>query len=214
MNLKSIVEAILFKSVKPLSARDLAQTIRRAEKNMEESGEKNDDVLTKISEKDIISVIDELRESLMERAIMLQEVAGGYRLVTRPEYEAYIAPLAGTPRQARLSQPALETLAVIAYRQPLSRAEIEAVRGVAVGGVLETLVDRGIIQVAGRADVPGRPLIYETTPYFLQHFGLNSLDELPNVEELKRVQLPEVPEASSEEQPELINELTADTEED
>ena len=127
--------------------------------------------------------------------------------MTRPEYEGYIAPLAGTPRQARLSQPALETLAVIAYRQPLSRAEIEAVRGVAVGGVLETLVDRGIIQVAGRADVPGRPLIYETTPYFLQHFGLNSLDELPNVEELKRVELPDVAEASPEEQPELIDEL-------
>lgn len=213
MNLKKIIEAILFKSVKPLSAADLVQTIRRAEKNAEEAGEPMEDLLTKVTLKDVISAIDEIKDELAERPVMMQEVAGGYRLVTRPEYEAYVAPLAGTPRQARLSQPALETLAVIAYRQPLSRAEIEAVRGVAVGGVLETLVDRGIIEVAGRADVPGRPLIYETTPYFLQHFGLNSLDELPNIEELKRVQLPETSEASEQDQPELIDDLTANTQE-
>ena len=93
-------------------------------------------------------------------------------------------------KPARLSAPALETLAIIAYRQPITRADVEAVRGVNIDGVLQTLMERGLVKIAGRAEIPGRPLLYETTQFFLDHFGLRSLDELPNVEELRRRDLP------------------------
>jgi segregation and condensation protein B len=89
-----------------------------------------------------------------------------------------------------LSAPALETLAIIAYRQPITRADVEAVRGVNIDGVLQTLMERGLVKIAGRAEIPGRPLLYETTQFFLDHFGLRSLDELPNAEELRRRNLP------------------------
>ena len=94
------------------------------------------------------------------------------------------------PKRARLSAPALETLAIIAYRQPITRADVEAVRGVNIDGVLQTLMEHGLVKIAGRAEVPGRPLLYETTQFFLDHFGLRSLDELPNVEELRKRELP------------------------
>ena len=90
-------------------------------------------------------------------------------------------------------RPALETLAIIAYRQPVTRADCEAVRGVAVDGVMQVLLDRGLVKIAGRAEVPGRPLLYSTTEYFLQHFGLKTVDELPNAGELRRVALPTPP---------------------
>jgi segregation and condensation protein B len=94
-------------------------------------------------------------------------------------------------RPARLSPSALETLAIVAYRQPITRADIEAVRGVNVDGVMQTLTERGVIRITGRAEVPGRPLLYGTTEYFLEHFSLRSLDELPNCAELRRVDLPQ-----------------------
>jgi segregation and condensation protein B len=89
-----------------------------------------------------------------------------------------------------LSAPALETLAIIAYRQPITRADVEAVRGVNIDGVLQTLIERGLVKIAGRSEIPGRPLLYETTQFFLDHFGLRSLEELPNVEELRNRDLP------------------------
>ena len=88
------------------------------------------------------------------------------------------------------ASPALETLAIIAYRQPITRADVEAVRGVTIDGVLQTLMERGLVKIAGRAEIPGRPLLYETTQFFLDHFGLRNLDELPNVEELRQRHLP------------------------
>ena len=94
------------------------------------------------------------------------------------------------PKPARLSAPGLETLAIIAYRQPITRADVEAVRGVNIDGVLQTLMERGLVKIAGRAEIPGRPLLYETTQFFLDHFGLRNLDELPNAEELRRRYLP------------------------
>jgi segregation and condensation protein B len=89
-----------------------------------------------------------------------------------------------------LSAPSLETLAIIAYRQPITRADVEAVRGVNIDGVLQTLMERGLVKIAGRAEIPGRPLLYETTQFFLDHFGLRNLDELPNAEELRKRYLP------------------------
>ena len=104
-------------------------------------------------------------------------------------------------KAARLSAPALETLAIIAYRQPITRADVEAVRGVNIDGVLQNLMERGLVRIAGRAEVPGRPLLYETTQFFLEHFGLRNLDELPNAEELKRRYLPTAPRSTAPEQP-------------
>ncbi len=104
----------------------------------------------------------------------------------------------------RLTPPALETLAIVAYRQPITRADVEAVRGVAVDGVLQSLMERGLVKIAGRAEVPGRPLLYETTQFFLDHFGLKNLDELPNGEELRKRYLPTAtPTAVEATQPEL-----------
>ncbi len=99
-------------------------------------------------------------------------------------------------KPARLSSPALETLAIIAYRQPITRADVEAVRGVTIDSVLQTLMERGLVKISGRAEIPGRPLLYETTEFFLDHFGLRNLDELPNVEELRTRHLPVSPRPS------------------
>ena len=101
------------------------------------------------------------------------------------------------PKPSRLSSPALETLAIIAYRQPITRADVEAVRGVTIDGVLQTLMERGLVKISGRAEIPGRPLLYETTEFFLDHFGLRNLNELPNVEELRTRHLPVSPRPAS-----------------
>ncbi len=111
--------------------------------------------------------------------------------ISSPTGSAHRGSASSSREQAvRLSGPALETLAIIAYRQPITRADIEAVRGVAVDGMVNMLLERGLLRIAGRAEVPGRPLLYETTEYFLEHFGLKSLDELPNSAELRRIPLP------------------------
>ena len=133
-------------------------------------------------------------------SLMVQGIAGGYVLKTRPEFAVWTNKLFDQPKAPRLSQPALETLAVIAYRQPIGRAEIESVRGVAVDGVVATLLERKVIRVAGRSEQPGRPLLYETTPLFLELFGLKNLDELPNADELRRLQSPEIPHAPEQQQ--------------
>jgi segregation and condensation protein B len=124
------------------------------------------------------------------RAFQLVEKAEGWQLATDPGLAKWVRQLFPAPKPARLSSPALETLAIIAYRQPITRADVEAVRGVNIDGVLQTLMERGLVKIAGRAEIPGRPLLYETTQFFLDHFGLRNLDELPNAEELRRRYLP------------------------
>src|SRR4029079_19410890 len=119
--------------------------------------------------------------------------AEGWQLVSDPTYAPWVRQLFPAAKPIRLTPPSLETLAIIAYRQPITRADVEAVRGVAVDGVLQILMERGLVKIAGRAEVPGRPLLYSTTEYFLEHFGLKTTDELPNASELKRVVLPSTP---------------------
>ena len=115
-------------------------------------------------------------------------MAGSWQFVTQPEYAPWLKALVGHKlRPPRLSQPALETLAIIAYRQPITRAEIEQVRGVSVDGVMQTLLERGLVEQVGRAEVVGRPMTYGTTPLFLEYFGLRSLEDLPAADELRRV---------------------------
>ena len=148
--------------------------------------------LAKTKQDEIARTMHELHEEYAEqqRGFCLVESAAGWKVVTTPEASPWVRQLFPENRPARLSPSALETLAIIAYRQPLTRADIEAVRGVNVDGVMQTLLERGVVRITGRADVPGRPLLYGTTEFFLEHFALRSLDELPNCEELRRVDLP------------------------
>lgn len=131
--------------------------------------------------------IDRLRASYARelRSFDVVEIAGGFKLYSRPEYQEYVARLERMRAPEKLSPSALETLAIIAYRQPMIRADIDAVRGVQSGAILKSLMDRKLIRVVGRADQPGRPLLYGTTKRFLDHFGLASLKDLPRVEDLK-----------------------------
>jgi segregation and condensation protein B len=119
------------------------------------------------------------------RGIRIEEVADGFQMVTDPDLAEHVMKLTRRVRSVKLSKPALETLAIIAYRQPLTRIEIEQVRGVDAGGVLETLLKFNLVRVVGRKEVVGRPLLYETTREFLDHFGLKNLEDLPTLDELK-----------------------------
>jgi segregation and condensation protein B len=132
------------------------------------------------------AALDELREryDVEGHGVELQELGGGWQILTRAEYTEAIERAQLASRPARLSAAALESLAIIAYRQPIGRAEIEEIRGVAVGGVLKSLHERGLIDVVGRGEGLGRPLLYGTTPLFLEHFALRHLDELPRADEL------------------------------
>jgi segregation and condensation protein B len=152
--------------------------------------------LTGAAHVEVAETLQTIAEEYAERGMVLREVAGGYRFATSPAareaVEAYLL-----PARTNLSGPAMETLAIVAYLQPVTRAEIEAVRGVNVDSVVSTLVDRRFIAEAGRRDVPGRPMEYRTTPEFLESFGLRSLAELPPVDlEAESIELP-LPMATS-----------------
>ncbi len=195
MNLMRVIEALLFSAQKPLSLREIAAAVRSAE------GEESPNAFGKVKEAELVAALEQLKAEYLEqqRAFQLTEKAGGWQLVTDPKYAPWVRMLFPAPKPARLSAPALETLAIIAYRQPITRADVEAVRGVSIDGVLQTLIERGLVKIDGRAEIPGRPLLYETTQFFLDHFGLRSLDELPNVEELRGRDLPRARPAASAE---------------
>src|SRR2546423_10843314 len=148
----------------------------------------------------IAAASDELREyyDVDGHGVELQELAGGWQILTRAEYTEAIERAQFAARPQRLSAAALETLAIIAYRQPISRAEIEEIRGVAIGGVLKSLHERGLIDVVGRGEGLGRPLMYGTTPVFLEHFALRHLEELPRADELAIALRVPAPEATPE----------------
>lgn len=189
-HLTRVLEALLFASDKPLSASECVKYLKGAV----ESAPDDADIaaLAKTKQDEAAGVLRELKVAYEEqqRGFRVVESAAGWKVVTAPDAAAWVRQLFPENRPARLSPSALETLAIVAYRQPITRADIEAVRGVNVDGVMQTLLERGVIRITGRADVPGRPLLYGTTEFFLEHFGLRSLDELPNCEELRRVELP------------------------
>jgi len=202
MDLPRIVEALLFATDRPLTPKAILHSLHQAVKfspSPETLGHE------KATIEEVEAAIAKLGEILTAdgSSLMVQGIAGGYLLKTRPEFAVWTNKLFEQPKAPRLSQPALETLAVIAYRQPIGRAEIESVRGVAVDGVVATLLERKVIRVAGRSEQPGRPLLYETTPLFLELFGLKNLDELPNADELRRLQPPEIPHAPEPQQLEV-----------
>jgi segregation and condensation protein B len=188
MSLTQVIEALIFAAQKPLTARELAAAIKGAGSD--------DDLLpnefAKATEAQVAAALEQLKIEYVQqsRAFQLAERAEGWQLVSDPAYASWVRQLFPAVKPARLTPPSLETLAIVAYRQPITRADIEAVRGVAVDGVLQNLMERGLVKIAGRAEVPGRPLLYETTQFFLEHFGLRNLDELPNAEELRKRYLP------------------------
>jgi segregation and condensation protein B len=188
MTLAKVIEALLFSAQKPLSIREIAAAIKGADAEDEFSSNQ----FARVKEAEVAGALEQLKVEYIEqeRAFQLSEKAEGWQLATDPKYAPWVRQLFPMPKPARLSAPALETLAIIAYRQPITRADVEAVRGVNIDGVLQTLMERGLVKIAGRAELPGRPLLYETTQFFLDHFGLRTLDELPNVEELRTRHLP------------------------
>lgn len=205
MNVHQIVEAVLFASDAPLTAGEIA----RADEALDED-----------------QVEDALQALKAEyddagRAFQVVELAEGHQILTRAEYAPYLERFDNVPRPSRLSGPALETLAIIAYRQPIGRLEIEYVRGVGASGVIRTLQERHLVDVVGRAEGLGRPLLYGTTRHFLEHFGFRSLEDLPRPEELPivlRERIPLGPEEERLTEPEnpidetqVVLELTAES---
>jgi len=195
-----VLEALLFAATEPMEPSRLAAILRE--------GPEGGQGWPEVKEQDVRDELAQLSERLAPRGLILREVAGGFRIGTAPDLSGWVARLKGVVRPPRLSPPALETMAVIAYRQPISRAEVEAVRGVDCSGTLDTLVERGIIRITGRSEAPGRPILYGTTSLFLEHFGLKDLEDLPNSEELRRVKLPAPADPSGPQQEELIHEAS------
>lgn len=169
---KRIIEALLFVSDKPVSLDVLSSVLKGPEP------------------KEIRAFIEELNSEYASsgRSFTVKEIAGGFQMLTASVYSKWIAELYKKPPD-KLRGPALETLAIIAYKQPITRGQIEAIRGVNVDGVLNTLEERKLIQTRGRVDGPGRPILYGTTNEFLRHFGLKSLEELPNLKEFQESDL-------------------------
>ena len=187
--LSHVIEAILFASQKAVTPKELVTHLKGAATAEPESVAA---AFAKIKEADIREALVELQAEVAAsgRAYQVRETATGWLLSSAPGYAPWLRALYPEAKPTRLSPSALETLAIIAYRQPIARADMEAVRGVSVDGVMQTLLDRGLVKIAGRAEVAGRPLLYATTQYFLDHFGLRHLDELPNASELRHIPLP------------------------
>ena len=187
MELKFILEAVLFSAQKPLSPAELRAVLAEAAEHAEVESAK---AFKKVKPADLNAALEQLvqEHEVARRSYRLVCVAGSWQFVSQPEYAPWLRALVGEKiRPPRLSHPALETLAIIAYRQPLTRAQIEQVRGVSVDGVMQTLLERGLIEQVGRAEVIGHPMTYGTTKLFLEYFGLRSLEELPAADELRRV---------------------------
>jgi len=171
------VEAVLFLAREPLGSRRIAELADLADGTQARS---------------LIRRLNQLLDA-QQAAVRIEELAGGYQLVTRPPFAAWLKRIAEGPVEARLSAPAMETLAVVAYRQPILRAEIESIRGVGCEDILRQLLERDLVRIVGRSEDLGRPLLYGTTKRFLEVYGLRSLDDLPRAAELK--QSPEALEA-------------------
>lgn len=185
LELKQAVETLLFITDQPLDAAKLASAL----------GEKDRDA--------VCAVIEELRREYDERAgaVRLLEIAEGFQMATKPEFAPFVRNLYKERMTMRLSTAALETLAIIGYRQPLTRAEIEEIRGVEVIAALETLLEKALVKVVGRRESVGRPLLYGTTPEFLRHFGLRSIADLPPIDTFAPSEPTEAEKAALAEEP-------------
>lgn len=189
-NTKSVLEALLFVSEKPLTLEQIKG------------------VLGTIQTADIRVMITELNTEYesSNRGLRITEVAGGFRMITPPSLSQFIKKLYKEKRIERLTKPALETLAIIAYKQPVTRLEIESIRDVNVDGMMRTLLEKDFVRVVGEKQAPGRPKVYGTTSQFLEYFGLKSLDDLPKMEDFSSLAPQEAVEAKEKETAEVRDE--------
>jgi segregation and condensation protein B len=210
MELSRIVEALLFATQEPLSVADLGrairETAREAKDAAKEAGTAPDEekiAMESITDEQIRAALEVLTAHYDQdgRSFTIVERTAGWRLCARGEFGEWCRALYPGRKPSRLSGPALETLAIIAYRQPITKSAIEAVRGVSVDAMVQQLLDRNLLKIDGRADLPGRPLLYSTTDLFLDHFGIRHLDDLPNANELRRVKLPTAEETATADAP-------------
>ena len=170
-NIRSAIEALLFSSEKPLTLQQLKGAL--------------DDLGLEQLRQELEGLKAEYESS--NRGVRIAEIAGGYQMITASTFAPFLKKLYKERRMERLSKPALETLAIIAYKQPLTKLDIEALRGVNVDGVISSLLDKNMIRIAGRKKAPGRPLVFGTTRQFMEYFGLKSLDELPKMEDFAQM---------------------------
>ncbi len=170
--LKSAIEAVLFIAGNPLSVDRLKNLFEEA------------------TQEQIEAQLAGLRHDYDDRSagIMLAEIAGGYQLATRPEFAAWLRKFRSVKVSTKLSKPALETLAIVAYKQPITRTEAEVIRGVNIGGIMRNLIERRLVKIVGKKDVPGKPMLYGTTPEFLQYFGLKDLSAMPTLKEFQELE--------------------------
>lgn len=178
---KSVIEALIFTSDKPINLEQI--------KNVFED----------IDSADIRSLIEELKSDFEtnKRGLRITEVAGGFQMITAPNLVSYLKKYYKQRQSEKLTSPSLETLAIIAYKQPVTRLEIESIRGVNVDGVIKSLTEKNLIRIAGRKNIIGRPFVYGTTRQFLEYFGLKSLEELPKMEEFANLVAKETQESSA-----------------
>lgn len=178
-DMKGIIETLLFISEKPVTVDQLKGLVEG------------------IQPRDIKQLIEQLTQEHQERqsGMIIAEIAGGYQMLSNPRYAEAVRSFYKTRHKEKLSRPALETLAIIAYKQPISRADIELIRGVNSDGVTAHLLEKELIKIVGRKDIPGRPYLYGTTKEFLEYFGLKSLEDLPKMEDFSKLQ----PEGESDE---------------
>ena len=190
--LKAILEAVLFVSPEPVPVARLMS------------------IVGTVSKAEVVQALGILTHDLDQngRGIQLVQVAGGYRLVTKQEYGPWLKRMDKAKAVQKLSRSALESLAIIAYKQPLVRSEIEEIRGVETSGVLRTLCERKLVRIVGRKDVPGRPIMYGTTKFFLEHFGLQDLSQLPPLREFKELGESEQALLPIEEEPLVVAETS------
>lgn len=183
--LKQMLCAVIFAAQQPLSLKNIRKLLT------EVAAESNDTTavaFSELKEADLQTALAELQADWQRQnaGVHLAEVAGGYRFQTDIECGLWVRHLLNLGKPVRLSRPGLETLAIIAYRQPVTRSEIEGVRGVTIDHVLRLLMELQLVRIIGRSDLPGRPMLYGTTDLFLEHFGLTNIKELPGIEELSR----------------------------
>lgn len=180
--IKRIIECMLFVSPQPITSKQISQALQIDDMRFER-------------------IIHELRLDFDTRGTQIVRVAEGYQMCTKPEYAQYVSLLLKPERQ-RLSKAALETLAIVAYKQPVTQPEVEFIRGVNSDGVMRTLINRGLIRQVGKRDTPGRPMLYATSDEFLNHFGLNDLSDLPD---LNNIELPSITDKSPEAEDDVSN---------
>ena len=175
--LTSVVEALIFSCPEPLPWEKLSEIIQKDE----------EEIL--LDEEIVRRIVTRLNERYEENdlSFRIEETGGGFTFVTQPRYHPWLSIFQHENAYRKLSQPAIETLAIVAYRQPITKPEVDQIRGVDSGYILRQLLEKMLVKVSGRADSPGKPLLYKTTKYFLKHFGINSVDELPKPREIDEI---------------------------